>query len=113
MVGHRRLQPRPNGFALFDNVCVHKVPKKIHGVISSFADIALKGKKGGGQQSGGLAAIIEKAKAEKRAKRFDECVGNIFHLFFHQYVENFHCKPDTIDDLFSGLKYLIYAREDR
>ena len=60
-----------------------------------------------------LAAIIEKAKAEKRAKRFDECVGNIFHLFFYQYVENFHCKPDTIDDLFSGLKYLIYAREDR
>lgn len=37
-------------------------------------------------------------------------MGDLVSLWFYQYTENFHCKPDTIEDMLSGIKYLLYSR---
>jgi hypothetical protein len=61
---------------------------------------------------GGLSALIEQAKADKRDGRFKKYVDSLFHLWFYQYTENFHTKPDSINDMLAGIKYLIYTRGD-
>lgn len=90
---------------------VYQVPKKIRGVISSFADIALGEADKGGQDKGGLSAVIEKAKAEKRMDRFALLVRTPLAMWFYQYTENFHCRPETVDDMMRGIKYLMFTRK--
>ena len=60
-----------------------------------------------------LAAMIKKAKEAKQRKKFEKYVQDALHLWFYQYVENFHCKPDSVEDMTWGLRYLIYCRSDR
>ena len=111
MVGCRRIQRRPYGLALFGDSHIHAIPKKIRGVISDFAEIALT-KGGEKSKAGGLAALIEQAKNDKKKEKFDKYIGDVIHLWFYQYTENFHCKPDTVEDMVFGLRYLYYAREE-
>jgi hypothetical protein len=114
MVGGRRVQPRPVGLEVLGVLRVHSIPKKIRGVISDFADVALS--KAGGEEedkSSSLAAFIKKAKEEKNAERFAKYLGTPLRFWLYQYVENFHCKPDSIEDMTWGLRYLIYNRGEK
>lgn len=65
-----------------------------------------------GEETTGLAAVIQQAKENKRNGRFNSLVGSILHLWFYQYIENFHCKPDSLEDMVRGIKYLVYSRKD-
>lgn len=54
--------------------------------------------------------MIEKAKADKTEERFKRYVGDLANLWYYQYIDNFHCKPETIEDMLAGIKYLLYSR---
>lgn len=70
---------------------------------------------GGGDapKGSGLAAVIQKAKEDKRRGRFRTLVGTVFHMWYYQYVDNYHCHPTTIEDLTMGIKYLLFSRKDQ
>lgn len=63
--------------------------------------------------SGSLGELIRKAKEERRMGRFNRMVGSLMNLWFYQYVENFHCKPDSVEDMIGGIKYLMFSRKDK
>ena len=46
-------------------------------------------------------------------KEFEEYFNDITEFWFYQYTEAFHCKPDTIEDMLMGIKYLYFKTEDR
>lgn len=62
---------------------------------------------------GSLNAFIQKAKADKTNEKFEEYFNDITEFWFYQYTEAFHCKPDTIEDMLMGIKYLYFKTEDR
>jgi hypothetical protein len=111
MVGSRRIQSGSYGSQISCYSYLYSIPKKIHSVISEFAKITLKDKSADTAQSkGGLSAIIEQAKANKDIADFKKYVDNVYSAWFYMYVENFHCKPDSTEEMISGLKYLLYKR---
>lgn len=92
--------------------CIHNVLKKIRSVISEFAEVTLKDKGSSSEDKklDGLAELVAQAKTNRDKQRFEQLVGNVFNIWFYSYVENFHCKPDTIQDMLGGIKYLLYTR---
>ena len=65
------------------------------------------------KEDGSLNAFLSKVKANKKIKKFEEYFNDITELLFYQYTEAFHCKPDTIEDMLMGIKYLYFKTEDR
>lgn len=60
-----------------------------------------------------LEDMIKKAKDEKRLENFNKMVGSVLKLWYYQYLENFHCRPESVEDMAGGIKYLLYSRTDR
>ena len=60
-----------------------------------------------------LNAFLSKVKANKKIEKFEEYFNDITEFWFYQYTEAFHCKPDTIEDMLMGIKYLYFKTEDR
>ena len=61
---------------------------------------------------GSLNAFIKKAKSDTRQGKFDKYFDGIISFWFYQYTEAFHCKPDTINDMMYGLKYLYFNKAE-
>ena len=59
---------------------------------------------------GSLNAFIQKAKSDKANSDFNKSFDSILVFLFYEYTEGFHCKPDTVDDMINGLKYLMFRR---
>lgn len=59
---------------------------------------------------GSLNAFIQKAKSDAVNDNFNKCFDSILIFWFYEYIEVFHCKPDTVEDMVNGLKYLIFRR---
>lgn len=62
---------------------------------------------------GGLGAVIQQAKDKKALEGFNRLVVSLPRMWLYQYIENFHCKPDSIEDMLNGIRYLIYSRKDK
>lgn len=65
------------------------------------------------KEDSSLSAFIAKAKSNKKIEKFEEYFNDITQFWFYQYTEAFHCKPDTIEDMLMGIKYLYFKFEDR
>ncbi len=65
------------------------------------------------KEDSSLSAFIAKAKSNKKIEKFEEYFSDITEFWFYQYTEAFHCKPDTIEDMLMGIKYLYFKTEDR
>ena len=63
-----------------------------------------------GDAIGSLNAFIQKAKSDAANKDFEKSFDSILVFWFYQYTEVFHCKPDTVEDMMNGLKYLLFRR---
>ena len=57
--------------------------------------------------------FFQRLKRTKTFKSFEEYFNDITEFWFYQYTEAFHCKPDTIEDMLMGIKYLYFKTEDR
>lgn len=65
------------------------------------------------KEDGSLNAFLEKAKANSKVEKFERYFNDITQFWFYQYTESFHCKPDTIEDMLMGIKYLYFKIGDR
>lgn len=65
------------------------------------------------KEDSSLNAFLSKVKANKKIEKFEEYFNDITEFWFYQYTEAFHCKPDTIEDMLMGIKYLYFKTEDR
>lgn len=59
-----------------------------------------------------LEALIAQEKANKASEKLEKYIDNILNFWYYQYVEAFHTKPDTINDLFMGLRYLLMRQQN-
>ena len=65
------------------------------------------------KDDGSLNSFLAKVKSNKKIEKFEEYFNDITQFWFYQYTEVFRCKPDTIEDMLMGIKYLYFKTEDR
>ena len=65
------------------------------------------------KEDGSLNSFLAKVKANKNIEKFEKYFSDITQFWFYQYTEAFHCKPDTVEDMLMGIKYLYFKTEDR